>query len=201
MLRRNLCHLPTASPLVLGSHNLSTLSLRQLAPLSVYAGSLPPLLPFHKSDLEEVGAGVPDLRSPGAAGGESDGRGDTAGRCLSAGQVRGWSLAGRDGAGRNREATAAAVQLQERGPQEAELGCGAGRARGKERRGVEGQSAGLRPAEDSSRDPWESPAWRATWRERVAERSATSPGCLQTLVHRGVPGASREAPQSWLHLG
>jgi hypothetical protein len=49
---------------------------------------------------------------------------------------------------------------------------------------------GLRPAEDSSPDPQGSPAWRAPWREPVAERSATSPGCLQTPVHRGVQGAS-----------
>lgn len=40
--------------------------------MRLYARSLPPLLPSHKSDLEEVGAGVSDLKFPLATGGESD---------------------------------------------------------------------------------------------------------------------------------
>lgn len=113
-------------------------------------------------------------------------------------EVGGWSLAGRDGAGQDLEATAMATQL-EGGPQEAELGCGAGGARGTEGGGVEGQYAG--PRKVVLWVPRGSPAWRASWRERVAERSATSPGCLQTPVHRGVQSASGEALRSWLHLG
>lgn len=102
-------------------------------------------------------------------------------------------------AGRDPEATAAATQLQKRGPQGAELGCRSGSARGRERRGSgewKDSAQRLKPGEDSSRGPRGSPAWRAPWREPVAERSATPPGCLQTRVRKRCSGCKpRSAPK------
>lgn len=109
--RRNFCHLPTVSPLVLGSHSRSTrptLSARIIrlpaTGLGLRGGSNPPLLPSQESYLEEVTAGVPDLKSPPVAGREDSTwtpRGG-AGRRAGGGHLLG-------GTGQDQEATAAAA--------------------------------------------------------------------------------------------
>lgn len=93
-------------------------------------GGVPsPLLPSRESYLEEVTAGVPDLKSPPVAGREGGtwtprgGAGAQSGRGSPAG--RGWT-------GRDPEATAAGGhRALEAGRQEAERACQAGRSAGR----------------------------------------------------------------------